>query len=401
MPMPGAPTGPIMPMGPGAGAAPGMVMPGMMAPGGMTPDPNAAAMQGATGQLATPMATPEPSLDLGNPPVLTSLDAAATVTTEMETSVSAPANIDHYEFLFREDPQFGIIRQKYSSPEADDIRKQEINRRMLNPSTSLGVPAAGMPMPVGGMSTAMGGPMMGPGAGAAPMMGGAYGAGGYGMAGGTGQGTTEDMATWDFYYDQLEMYNKYVRNKALVGGSDFPAISYDPANYLQERQNLKSGFDESAIALVNKEREENLRFYETLDTREDRRQRFYEWVNNKRKQLDDYAMIWSRKVNGSRWIGSENTVSEEDWYYGQNFASNEPVEFNIDGQAYLMSRTPQRDVPDNTLNVIGVNLTPYNIIGRDGDLKTPEKERARGTIPHPPPPPETSGTIELGQENGQ
>ena len=78
-------------------------------------------------------------------------------------------------------------------------------------------------------------------------------------------------------------------------------------------------------------------------------------------------MIWARKVDGTM--------------------------VNVDGHIYLVSAEPLRKVPPEQLNVISSNLTPYDIIDRNGFMKTPQMERLKGTIARPPE--ATTGTLEL------
>jgi hypothetical protein len=181
---------------------------------------------------------------------------------------------------------------------------------------------------------------------------------------------------------------------------DAPALKYDAATAPDEWKELKKSFDEAAIATVNEQYNENKEFYNRLQTREERRRNFYEWLAKNQRDVDEWTGLWARKINGGRWADGE-PVRRDDWYYGVDFNSAEPVAIRIDQQDYLLSRTPQAKVPDQQLNVLSSNLTPYDIIDATGQLKNPQMERLRGTLVEAPQTVAattreiTSGTVQL------
>lgn len=337
----GAPAAPgvlpgLAPAAPGA-AAPAMAVP-PAAPGAPGEAPAGAAAAGG----AVP--TPPPLVNLG-----VATEPAAIGTTQALATAQGP--IETYEFLFREDPDLGIVREKMPESEAQQRKATEIQR--FTPKYATVGQAQGQQ------------PGQDPRAG----------------------------AEWDFYFEQLELYNRYVHEQVLQGETDLPSPTYSAQDYLNERNNLKAAFDKAAIAAVNRQHNENLDFYDRLKTREDRRRRYYEWLASQQRVLDEWASIWARKAGGQRWAGDQ-PVRMDDWYYGVNFASNAPKEVQIDGRKYLLSDEPQRKVPADELNVISSNLTPYDIVDDTGLLKTPELERLRGTAVHAPAE-STTGVLEL------
>lgn len=304
-----------------------------------------------TGAIGAADAVPTP------PPLtaLTSLPEAGDPTT---TVVATAAPVEIYEFLFRDDENIGVVREKYTLREAEQLKEQEINRiyseNYTNPNQPAGLPAA-PPGPVGGQTVPGGQPNP-----ADPRAG----------------------AAWDFYYEQLTMYDEYVREKLVAGVPDLPELKYDAANALQEQSDLKAAFREAAVIIVNDQRNENEQFYERLQAREDRRRDFYEWLTRQQEDFAEWTSVWARKINGARWADGE-PVRRDDWYYGVDFNSAEPVAIQIDQRDYLLSRTPQEDLAEGQLNVLSSNLTPYDIIDMTGTLKNPEMERLRGTLVQP------------------
>ena len=203
-------------------------------------------------------------------------------------------------------------------------------------------------------------------------------------------------AEFDLYFQQLELYNRYLREVLLRGVSeeDMPdEPSYDAANLPTEAVTLQQEFEKAAIALVNQQQEENSEFIERLQEREDRRLAFQRWVDSKKRELFEWTEVWARSVNGQRWIGGDTTVRLNDWYQGLNVASPKPVLFTIDGNRFLVSRTPQHDVPEDTLNILSTNLTPFDLVDRDGNVKDVATERLRGTAVRAPIATPRTGTI--------
>jgi hypothetical protein len=299
-----------------------------------------------------------PSLDGSAPipPPLPSLAAISDAGSTASASTAPTGPIETYEFLFRDDEEFGVSREKFTYDDAQRKRNEEIGR--LLPKYQ----QANQPQQQPGQQ------------------------GGYDPRAG---------AEWDFYYQQLELYSNYVQQRVLEGVEDLPEPSYDAQAYLQDRTDLKAGFDKAALELANKQRDENEAFYERLGTREDRRRKYYEWIAAQQRELDDWAKIWARKVNGSLWAAAEEPLNRDDWYHGTNFAGKQPVTVEVDGQSYLLSEEPQRSVAPEQLNVLSDRLTPYDIVDRNGDLKNPRVEIRRGTAVEPPVD-ATSGTLELG-----
>lgn len=342
---------------PPAAPAPGGVAP---APGGLptlpTPDPFGAppgALPSLPGAPLDPNAPSAASTGIPMPPPLvvntTSFDAG---TTETTATAASAGPLETYQFLFREDPELGVLREKYAFEAGEQLKQQEIDRLY----TKYQAPGAAPITPVA------------PAPGQPP------------------QPNAPDPkagAAWDFYYEQLEMYSTYVKEKILPGKTDIYELQYDAANYAQEWLELAKSYNSAAIQVVNQQYNENREFYERLEEREDRRRDFYEWLADNQRTVEEWTGLWARKINGSRWADQE-PVRRDDWYYGVDFNSATPVSIKIDQQDYLVSKDPQANVPREQLNVLSTNLTPYDIIDVTGTLKNPQMERLRGTLVVPP-----------------
>lgn len=315
---------------PPAGGAP--VLPSL--PG---PSPDAAAPSaGAAGAVPTP-------------PPLPSLGEVAGEEAGTTPSTAAPAApVELYEFLFMKHDEYGPVRLKLSRQEAEKVREKEINLLMKE---FPGAPQAQQQQ-------------------------------------GQQQDATRAFAEWDFYCAQLELYSDYVKEVVLPEKKDeLDAPNFDftkQEDAVQSRSDLKTSYEKKAQELTNEQRDENIAFYERLQQREDRRKRYYEWIASQQRELDEWAKVWARRANATQWVTASGEIRRDDWYYGKNFNPGEPVATTIDGQTYVFSAEPVAGVRSDELNVISTNLTPYDILDKNGALKNPATERQRGTLVEPP-----------------
>lgn len=279
-----------------------------------------------------------------------------------------------YSFLFVEIPEYGIVRHRFEEDVAEQLKQAEITRLREQRRT------AGQPAAILGVTPMLDGMGGMPGGMMDPAMGGM-------MPGGMDNaGATEAAAEWDFYYQQLEMYDRFVRERLIPGADDLPELQYDASNALQERQDLFESFQEAAIVQASDDANANADFYERLARREDRRSTYLEWLRLRQQAVQDWSEVWAREVYGTRWADGE-VVRLDDWYYGVDFNSANPVTIEIDDREYVISRGPVDRLKHKQLNVISTNLTPYDIIDANGELKNPVMETLRGTMVMPPAPP--------------
>lgn len=347
-------------------------------PGGLAPLPAeglagpATGLPGLPGQGAVPSLAPAMGQAVPTPPPLPSLGAAIqeeTVTTQgAATSPTAPQEL--YEFLYLDHEEYGPVRLKVTPQEAEKIREKEIQALMRH--------FPGAPQQA---QQQQGQP-----------------------------DATRAFAEWDFYFEQLQLYSKYVSEVVLPEKKDeLPEVNYDVNSQeqaVQNRTDLKTEYEKKAQEITNLQRDENVEFYERLQQREDRRKRYYEWIASQQRELDEWAKVWARRANARQWLSASNAIRRDDWYYGTNFRGGEAVTHAIDGQEYVFSEQPVAQVGEHQLNVLSTNLTPYDILDRDGSLKNPATERLRGTFVEPPvaepsPTPSPSLGVIQASENSQ
>ena len=415
-PAPVVPVAPVAPVVPGAPVAAVPAVPAVAAPavpvaGASAAVPALPALPGVP--VTTTVATNSTAAAIPTPPALGNLSAEASQsleTTSTVSSSSAPSQL--YTFLFIEDPEFGIVRQKFTAEIAETIKQQEIEKLQNDRRTQQGPQATAVLGGIPGFAPAgfsADPTAMDPGLAVDPaMMGDPTLLGG---AGGNGQGIANNAeairaaAEWDFYYDQLEMYDRYVREKLVPDATGLPELAYDATNALQERQDIFESFQEAAVDQSNEDSNDNRAFYERLQKREDRRIAYYQWLMHKQNEVKEWADVWARKVNGTRWADGEE-VRIDDWYYGTDFNSATPVLVAMDNREFVVSRQPVNHLQQGQLNVISSNLTPYDIIDGNGYLKNPQMETLRGTLVAPAVAPAYTtgsagaGTIEIVPGSG-
>lgn len=379
--VPAVPAAPVAPAAPGVPALPAL-----------PPLPGAPTV-GAAG--TTTDAT------LPTPPALGDLNASGAGSDPASAGTSAaPSQL--YTFLFIEDPEYGIVRQKFTTEIADVIKEKEITRfqdKRRNPQLEQPGLAAGLGLmnpsamdPTAMDPNSMDPATMGMGIAGAPM------GGGQGMA--NNAEAIRAAAEWDFYYSQLEMYDRYVREKLIPDAQELPELAYDATNVLQERQDLFEAFQDAAILQSDTESNANRGFYERLQLREDRRIAYNQWLMHKENEMAKWTETWARSVNGKRWTDGEE-VRVDDWYYGIDFNSQMPVTVAMEDREYVISRQPVDNLKPGQLNVLSSNLTPYDIIDNNGNLKNPAMENLRGTLVVPPTAasssaaPAVGGTIDI------
>jgi hypothetical protein len=316
--LPSAPTAGAFPSFPGAGAPP--VGLSAVLPGAAPAVPSLPSLPGGDAVVTSTLANLADALQ-GSPAADSATTGGASTTGEIPT----------YAFLFREMEDGTVRREKYLQVVAEtEVLRNEIDRLTLQLSAN------------------------------------------------TPQGVDPRAAAlWDFYFHQLELYYRYVRDSVLVGVDSVDEPTYDTTNYAQERIDLENAYKQAAQFIVNKQYNENLEFYDRLQQREDRRRAFYEWLAANQRRVDEQAADWGRVVNGSNWAAGELPTNTADWYYGVNFAAEGGVAVTVDGVTYLLSREPLKRVPPGQVNITSTNLSPYDIVNRDGTMKTAASERAR------------------------
>jgi hypothetical protein len=186
---------------------------------------------------------------------------------------------------------------------------------------------------------------------------------------------------WDFYYEQLQMYQEYVMKKVLPGVTDLPGSTFDPSvglsGVLTERTNLRDAYNRASLALQTRLTQENIAFYERLDVREDRRRNYLEWLEERKDELVAWAEMWQANVEAENFRAG-NPVNRDSWYAKTNFGNPNPMAKVINGQMTLITKNAV-ETDNQTLNVVSRNLTPYDLLDSYGRPRVPNPRTSRRT----------------------
>jgi hypothetical protein len=297
---------------------------------------------GTGGNQVTGDSSGLPGVVTDPPAIVGSLGLQAEMTTgTADTTGTGTGFTESFVFLFRDDPDFGIVREAYTQDEA----KEQIEKELGRLAQLRLEPRAGQ----------------GPGPQQAP------------------QGVA-DRATveWDFYYEQLQMYQEYVQTKVLPGIEDLPGSAYDPSalmsGVLTERTLLYTEYQRASLALQTKLTQENAAFYERLDAREDLRRNFLEWIEERKDELTAWADAWKVNIESGNFKAG-NAVNRDSWYAKMNFRNPEPMAIRSTEPPTIISKNPV-DAGHDAVNIVSGNLTPYDLLDSYGRPRQPNPESA-------------------------
>jgi hypothetical protein len=121
----------------------------------------------------------------------------------------------------------------------------------------------------------------------------------------------------------------------------------DPEIHKAEYLGMYRLYRQAALAVTAEEHDTYYGLIDRLRERQEDRDRYYAWLEDRRRLVIDFTEEWARKFDGS--------------------------EFNVDGVMYLVSvGEPLMSVPRNARNVvIDRVVTPYDLLEDSGRLKKP------------------------------
>ncbi len=164
------------------------------------------------------------------------------------------------------------------------------------------------------------------------------------------------VAEWQYYWEQLKLWEKYIHQEMLGGVSLDKTVKdmnfADPATIEAQVQDL---YDSHSTQAQNVAKRYYNNFISLLGRIEDRiwqRDTYRTWVENNKLKLQEFAYEWLKRATGE--------------------------EIEIEGKVYLVSPKPLKQVPPGKYNIVTTNLTPYDLLNEDGTLKAaPAAESTR------------------------
>ncbi|MCX8037061.1 MAG: hypothetical protein N3D11_08470 [Candidatus Sumerlaeia bacterium] len=199
------------------------------------------------------------------------------------------------------------------------------------------------------------------------------------------------MGEWFHYYQQCIAWERYVSEEVLLLSEGEPANLYNidtavqaqdiyvPFFPMQQGQNapptlihfdlketpmaenlclikpsaMKSALEhvyhsmtDMAHQVAQEDSEKSRQYLVRLSEREDRRERYAEWLKDQAREIEKVAEDFRKRLAGDQ--------------------------FEIDGVRFLVSEKPLSYIPKGAKNIVTERLTPYDLLESDGTLKRPE-----------------------------
>ncbi|MCX7767062.1 MAG: hypothetical protein N2246_10205 [Candidatus Sumerlaeia bacterium] len=155
------------------------------------------------------------------------------------------------------------------------------------------------------------------------------------------------VAEWQYYWEQLKLWEKYVQQQVLGGQALSKSVQdlqfADPDSLDNQLQEIYTAYQEQARALIEKYSTEITALLSRIEDRIWQRESYRDWVSRNREKLQEFANEWLRRYTGE--------------------------EIEMEGKVYLISPQPLKHIPPDRINIVTSNLTPYDLLNEDGTLK--------------------------------
>lgn len=161
-----------------------------------------------------------------------------------------------------------------------------------------------------------------------------------------------DKAAWQYWFNQMSLWEQYVRKEVFLE-TDIDTKIEDSLDFTtREALNtsvatLAEELRQEAIELSAEEHLENLMFLYRLQSRENRRKDYRQWLEDQQQLVVEFAEDYLQRQQGRK--------------------------ITIEGTVYLLSEEPLERAPRDAVNLVTDNLTPYDLLNSDGTLKKPEE----------------------------
>ncbi len=155
------------------------------------------------------------------------------------------------------------------------------------------------------------------------------------------------VAEWQYYWEQLKLWDRFVKQKILEGkdlNKKVRDLNFaDPTKIDMQLQEVYVSHVKQAEDLAYDYYNRVIKLLGRIEDRIWQREVYLSWVQENKEKLQEFANEWLRRVTGA--------------------------EIEIEGKVYLVSQEPLKAVPQDKVNIVTDNLTPYDILNDDGTLK--------------------------------
>jgi hypothetical protein len=185
--------------------------------------------------------------------------------------------------------------------------------------------------------------------------------------------TLRQMAEWTFFYNQLELWNKYVEESVLrVPLKEEEKPDYNPAtaetNLATVIQNLEKQAKTVSESLYKKYRNPSPvepGLVDRIEKSNQEREFYLKWLEERENDMLQFVETWRRQYDGTE-------IRINDVQYLVRNVKDRPSDIDDDHfRASMPDNAVLVEVPKAKL------VTPFDLINPDGTLKTPDDQRAR------------------------
>lgn len=197
--------------------------------------------------------------------------------------------------------------------------------------------------------------------------------------------TLYNTANWDFFFQQKELYYRYLRDTVFAGyEGELPEPSYSTVGADTETKNFKTQMETVQQDYATQERNQILDFFDRLEKREDNRRSYVAWNEDEKQRVVEQATEVARRYNARTWNQQAASTTNDDWYRSRNAASPAGIAVVVGGQDYVYSTESPENVAvkPGQVAVQSTTMTPYDYVARDGSRVRAAKPKTAVQLPN-------------------
>jgi len=168
------------------------------------------------------------------------------------------------------------------------------------------------------------------------------------------------MAEWNFFYDQLALWNRFVEQSVLrekLSKEEQP--SFDPATEKADLKIMYEALQNHAKELAGRQEAVYASMESNIEKDRDGQMRYEEWLEGRKQAMLRFAENWAHQYDGSQ-VQLGGTL-----FFVRNIADRPANAEDDTLRDYLPANAVLVEVPKEKL------VTPYDLINPDGTLKQP------------------------------
>ncbi len=165
------------------------------------------------------------------------------------------------------------------------------------------------------------------------------------------------MAEWSMYFDQLELWNRYVAEKVIRDElEEEEKITYNPATIKTDIELIYESLQQHAAQAVSQEKQRQENMLSRIENNRINLQIYNNWLDDRENEVLKYARQWARKYEGEELVFEDTTYLVRDTYENE-----------------MLIETPQEKTIIINKPVEQKEITPFDLLNEDGSLIKPEE----------------------------